>query len=84
VTIRSRNLTSVDQVEDIPNGCCPRALTLGTNDEHQFYVIQTEFISPENPEFTSVSKKYYFPSAAGIVRLDNGSRLESLSVAAGS
>jgi hypothetical protein len=26
------------------------------NAEHQFYVIQTEFISPEKTNFTSVSK----------------------------
>jgi hypothetical protein len=30
---------------------------LGINAEHQFYVIQTEFISPEKGEFTSVSKQ---------------------------
>jgi hypothetical protein len=36
---------------------------LGINAEHQFYVIQTEFISPENPEFTSGSKTILFSSA---------------------
>jgi hypothetical protein len=37
------------------------------NADHQFYVIQTEFMSPEKAEFQLVEKKPYFPAPITIV-----------------
>jgi hypothetical protein len=45
---------------------------VSTNAEHQFYVIQIEFISAEKKQVSLSLKKRYFPAPITIVRLDNG------------
>jgi hypothetical protein len=42
----------------VQKGCCPRGSMSSIHAEHQFPVIQTVFISPENADFTSVEKKH--------------------------
>jgi hypothetical protein len=46
----------------------------GINGEHQFDVLQTEFISTEKAEFTWVSQQHYFPAPIILVRPDNGTK----------